>query len=351
MPLALSLTRVLKPQAGWYQGDFHAHTTFSDGYYDPPDLVALARAEGLDFLAITDHNTIDAYPHFPEAGDLLVIPGIEVTFKAGHFNVFGLTEPAGWLAGIAQARLSEPYDTMTKLMGQTTAAGLLNSINHPRLPPWAWLDQATSLGYVHCLEIWNDPSWPDNRQANPAAVAMWTAWLQAGYRITAIGGSDYHRPVPKPGEAKPSERLGLPRTYVYAEALSGAAILAGVRQRRVYLSMGPQVTFQAQAGATTYEIGADLAAYAGPLTLQATVSGWPTPGPARLVERGQTIAEAALRPEGTILSATTQVDPGQAGWYRFEVWDEAGQMLAITNPIFSGPVVGPLKDRYGDFIP
>lgn len=50
---------MLNPEADWYRGDFHVHTNASDGAY-PPSLVAgIAKAEGLDFVAITDHNTID----------------------------------------------------------------------------------------------------------------------------------------------------------------------------------------------------------------------------------------------------------------------------------------------------
>ncbi len=82
---------------------------------------------------------------------------------------------------------------------------------------------------IICLEIWNGPSWPDYRQANPEAVDLGTDWLNAGYRITAIDGSDYHHPVPAPEPPKPPDRLGLPSTYVYAEHLSGGAILAGLR--------------------------------------------------------------------------------------------------------------------------
>ncbi len=37
--------------------DLHAHTTASDGTTSPADLVAQARAEGLDVVAITDHDT------------------------------------------------------------------------------------------------------------------------------------------------------------------------------------------------------------------------------------------------------------------------------------------------------
>ena len=42
------------------KADLHLHTDFSDGVLPPPRLAALARAEGLDFFAITDHNVLKA---------------------------------------------------------------------------------------------------------------------------------------------------------------------------------------------------------------------------------------------------------------------------------------------------
>ena len=233
----LSSANVVNPQAGWYHGEFHAHTYYSDGDYSPNQLIELALAEGLDFLAITDHNTIDAFREVSQEPDLLIIPGLEVTLTEGHFNVFGISGWLDWMEPICVGQittsLTGQFRTTTDLIRHIAATGLLTSMNHPLLKPWEWRDETTDLRFLNCLEIWNDPSWPDNVQANPRAVALWTDSLNAGYRLTGIGGSDYHRPAPRPGENKPAERLGLPCTYVYASELSTPAILAGLRQRAV----------------------------------------------------------------------------------------------------------------------
>ncbi len=78
MAKSLSLSKVFSAKAGWYRGDFHAHTKFSDGVHSPDELVEVARAEGLDFITVTDHNTINAFPKFGEQREVLVIPGMEV---------------------------------------------------------------------------------------------------------------------------------------------------------------------------------------------------------------------------------------------------------------------------------
>ena len=46
------------PGLQWLAGDLHAHTVHSDGALTVPELAVLAVERGLDFLAITDHNTI-----------------------------------------------------------------------------------------------------------------------------------------------------------------------------------------------------------------------------------------------------------------------------------------------------
>jgi predicted metal-dependent phosphoesterase TrpH len=67
--------------------DLHMHTTFSDGKLTPEELVAAAKAAGLHYIAITDHDTIDGVRHLYESGGmsikgLNIIPGIE--FSAHH---------------------------------------------------------------------------------------------------------------------------------------------------------------------------------------------------------------------------------------------------------------------------
>ncbi|WP_077367570.1 PHP domain-containing protein [Anaerosalibacter sp. Marseille-P3206] len=61
--------------------DLHTHTTFSDGFFTPEEIVDLAVKKGLDGIAITDHDTtkgIDsAIKRSTVYKDFLVVPGIE----------------------------------------------------------------------------------------------------------------------------------------------------------------------------------------------------------------------------------------------------------------------------------
>jgi hypothetical protein len=47
---------------GWYRGDLHVHSTDSDGKKNVEELFAIAKAQELHFLAITDHNNTSLNP-------------------------------------------------------------------------------------------------------------------------------------------------------------------------------------------------------------------------------------------------------------------------------------------------
>ncbi|MFO7623360.1 MAG: CehA/McbA family metallohydrolase [Anaerolineales bacterium] len=335
----LPLDKVHHPKPGWYRGDFHLHTTASDGHYSPSTLARLAKAEGLDFLAITDHNTIASFGQFGDDSDLLVIPGIEITLAEGHWNVFGIGNQPDWLAEVcvwnkplSQKDLS---CSITDFMAQIAAQGMLNSINHPLLRPWEWQDGTVQLQYMHCLEIWNDPDWPDNAQGNPAAVQMWTRWLDAGYRITAIGGSDFHFLA---GEVAgyPGERPGRPTTYVYAQELSSKAILEALRGGHAYVSMGPQVNLMASCAGKIGTIGTDFGAVQGKLDFKISIAGAPVGACAKLIRNGVDLGLFPLQ-EGQSTFELAEVISDQPTWYRLDVEDSAGEMLLVTNPVYTGP--------------
>lgn len=73
--------------------DLHSHTTFSDGALTPQQLVSRALEKGVDVLAITDHDTLDAYKDSPLAhGELKLVAGIELStqWETTGIHVLGL---------------------------------------------------------------------------------------------------------------------------------------------------------------------------------------------------------------------------------------------------------------------
>ncbi|MFN8091344.1 MAG: PHP domain-containing protein [Vicinamibacteria bacterium] len=71
-------------------GVVHVHTTLSDGGGTPEEVVAAARAAGLSFVALSDHNNLDAKPLEGEHDGVLVLVGSELSTPAGHVLGLGL---------------------------------------------------------------------------------------------------------------------------------------------------------------------------------------------------------------------------------------------------------------------
>ncbi|RMH14834.1 MAG: PHP domain-containing protein [Gammaproteobacteria bacterium] len=75
--------------------DLHCHSHFSDGVFDPEKLVYEAAREGVNTLALTDHDTVEGIERAISAGyeyGVKVIPGIEIstTWENKTVHIIGL---------------------------------------------------------------------------------------------------------------------------------------------------------------------------------------------------------------------------------------------------------------------
>ena len=59
--------------------DLHTHSVFSDGSCTVAQLVAMAKENGLDAIAVTDHDTLDHLIEIPAAESILVVGGVEIS--------------------------------------------------------------------------------------------------------------------------------------------------------------------------------------------------------------------------------------------------------------------------------
>ena len=212
----------------WFAGDLQSHTHHSDARGSVADMAVEARARGLDFVAITDHNTISQQTHLAahSGPDLLLLPAQEVTTNYGHLNAWGA---AGWLDFRARSDAD-----MARIIAEGRRRGLLVSANHPRAGdcPWTY---SLDLPF-DCFEVWNGTWSADNARS----LALWDGLLRGGRRVVAVGGSDHH--LPDPGENLSPEPggLGQPTTWVCAERLDTEAILAAVRAGHVFIAASPR---------------------------------------------------------------------------------------------------------------
>lgn len=76
------------------KGDFHMHSTESDGDLKPGELVILAKERNIDIISLTDHNTTRGIEEAVKVGEIYgvkVIPGIELSarYKGNRVHILG----------------------------------------------------------------------------------------------------------------------------------------------------------------------------------------------------------------------------------------------------------------------
>src|SRR5699024_7449818 len=77
----------------WLGGDLHLHSIHSDGTYTIEENIQNIKSHDLDFMALTDHNTVSQNVERPLNTDLTLIPGMELTTNKGHLNLLGVVDP------------------------------------------------------------------------------------------------------------------------------------------------------------------------------------------------------------------------------------------------------------------
>jgi PHP domain len=233
--------RPLPADAGltWLAGDLHAHTFHSDGVMSVAELAAHAVERGLDFVAVTDHNTVSQHAFLAPAASrygVTLLPGQEVTTMLGHAGVLGDT---GWIDFREPAR---------SWLAAAEAAGGLMSINHPFAGPVSWVHPMPRRPPL--LEVWHW-SWLDRSWTTP--LSWWQAWDPSAI---PVGGSDWHRP----GSDAP---LGAPTTWVACADDSILGVLDGLRAGRVAISASRDGAVLLRDGDSLVAVGADGLVLAG----------------------------------------------------------------------------------------
>lgn len=89
-----SLPDSLPPEPESGGGDLHLHSTFSDGSFTPTELIGLAERAGLEFVSLTDHDTVEGVEEFVEAASespVAAVPGVELSceIRGGRYHVLG----------------------------------------------------------------------------------------------------------------------------------------------------------------------------------------------------------------------------------------------------------------------
>ncbi len=296
----------------WYKGELHCHTLHSDGDSTVPEVLAIAEALDLDFLAITDHNN---WSHLVDLASqhtaLTLIPGYEVTTYYGHWNIWGL---ADWI----DFRVQSPDDLQLAIQ-TAQAQGYLVSCNHPRPygPDWAFPEVA---GFS-CVEVWNGP-W---EVLNDYCLAFWTQRLNAGQRLVAVGGSDFHF-----SKEVHIAHIGHPTLFIHCpEVPSAANLLKHLRAGHAFISespTGPRLDLcagSAQMGDSVSD---------APFDCSVTVIGGAGSELQLFTADGQVAAYPVSQDEQRF---SYKVDSPMCRYVRAQLYDPSERKIrALTNPVY-----------------
>lgn len=129
------------------KGDLHSHTSWSDGLAPPNLSAAAASANGVQYLAITDHSRSSKLQRgltppewLRQAGSILaidspipVLHGIEVDILAdGSLDLpDSLLHSADWVVGSVHSSWSPSVEQNTQRMIRAITSGCIDTIGHP----------------------------------------------------------------------------------------------------------------------------------------------------------------------------------------------------------------------------
>jgi hypothetical protein len=343
-----SFSSTVRPGAAWYRGDLHMHTAHSDGSCKSQSgrsvpcplfkTLEAASQRGLDFIAVSDHNTTSHYeaerelaPYFDK---LLLMHAREITTYEGHANLFGTDQ-------FVDFRLGTPeVPNINSLLQKAHDTGGLLSINHPGRPTGeqcigcGWSPKpAADMHLVQAIEAINGK----DADTPVSGIPFWEEQLNHGFHITGIGDSDSHHadtPLDRFGS------VGHPTTVVYAAELSEAAILNGIRAGHVFVdaegSSDRSLSLTAKTGAQTAMMGDSLAVPPGAaVNFSVDFSHIPV-AQIEVIEDGKILQTFASVQENQKQEFSVQED-GKPHWVRVNIRSTSHELLLLGNPIYLEP--------------
>jgi len=156
------------------KADLHIHSIYSsDGKSTLEQIVNAAISRGFGCIAVTDHNSFEAYDLIKDRNDIIVVPGIEVSSAEGHILAYGIE------SGIERGM------SVLKTIEAIHDAGGIAVAAHP-YRWWSGLGEKNVIPEFDGVEGFNSRSKKrDNARAFKLGMSM---------NKPITGGSDSHTP-------------------------------------------------------------------------------------------------------------------------------------------------------------
>ncbi|MGL4321412.1 MAG: CehA/McbA family metallohydrolase [Paracoccaceae bacterium] len=230
---------VFTAKGQFWRGNLHTHSTRSDGVLEPEEVCRRYRAEGYDFLALTDHFVgaydypiVDTVPY--RTDDFTTILGAELHSGAQEngelWHILAVGLPSDFAPSHTPENRPVPgQETGPELAARAVAAGAFVAVAHPQ---WSGLTvaDAASITAAHAVEIYNHGCYAGCDRADGTAIA--DQLLEGGRKLTLIATDDAHFYEP--------DHFG-GWVMVRAEANEPVALLAALKAGHFYSSQGPEL--------------------------------------------------------------------------------------------------------------
>jgi hypothetical protein len=294
----------------FWRGNLHTHSTRSDGVLAPEEVCRRYRAEGYDFLALTDHfigsydyPIVDTVP-FRSDGFTTILgaelhSGAMANGELWHILAVGL--PADFAAPDSpDFHPKAGQETGPEIAARAAAAGAFVAIAHPQ---WSGLTlaDARTIAAAHAVEVYNHGCAVGCDRPDGFAIA--DLLLTEGRRLTVIATDDAHFHEP--------DHFG---GWVMVKAAENTpeALLAALKSGAFYSSQGPELRDVRLAGDTVV------------IESSAVVSA---------VAMGQGTGAKAVHGHSMTRSEVPLERLNNSPWVRVAVIDAAGRR-AWSNPIW-----------------
>lgn len=225
----------------WIFAELHTHTCHSDGVFSTPELCRAAAQNGLDVLAITDHNTMAPIAELTpslERETLPVLRGMEWTTYFGHMCVLGEGCRTDW----RDASVQNIHEKLREIKRQGGLAGIAHpfDLGSPLCTGCHWKFQVADYTDVDYIEVWHGP-FPPVHIESERSLAFWSGLLDRGERIAAVYGRDWHRP----------DTAATPYAVTCLQVEEGDlhhTAFEALRRGRTGVTMGPLLILEGESG-------------------------------------------------------------------------------------------------------
>lgn len=302
--------------AGWYRGDNHMHSTYSDGIQHPVDVAKKLKSLGTNYATLTDHNSTGGKAEFEseETNSFIPLIGEEVTRWDGHFLAYDIKHtisPSG-----------SPQDAIDRVLNDNPGKSFcyiahpMWSVDMTQGGDWEWHDWSVT-GYTG-LEVWN-ANYPHNydQDYSIAAFKKWDELNNQGRQLYGICNTDAHVP----------ECLGLGWNMNYVESLTKENILNSLRKGTFYGTNGPEINFTVDGNM----MGSVIKLSGSTVSIDMSANCDSNLTKINLIKNGEVIN--TWSPNAKTWSKKTDV-PAKAGDF-FRMTAEGTNLFAFSNPVFT----------------